>query len=98
MAILLIASLILNGFLVCLVWRRFRAEREVIDDILKLSASEKRYVILAMNNQKIDPGSDFSEIDVLEGLSERGWLFPMADGTYQGGPTTKAEYLARRLA
>ena len=98
MEILFTISILFNAFLAYLVWYRFREERNVIKDVLSLTATEKGYVVLAMNNETIDPGNlPASDVELLQDLSERGWLFPMGDGTFAGGATTKAEYLARRI-
>ena len=98
MIVFLVLSVIANVGLIFLVWWRFQAERTSLEAVFSLTDAEKRYVVAGMKNQTIHPCEvPESDLDMLEGLIEKNWLFLLGNETVQGGPCTRSDYLSRLL-
>lgn len=89
MAALTALLLVTTAFLLWALVVRFRAESRSIENVLSLTDDAKRYILLAMDQARIEAHDQLDgDQELLAQLVEDEWLDRMSDGVITAGPKT----------
>ncbi|KXS54100.1 MAG: hypothetical protein AWU57_1491 [Marinobacter sp. T13-3] len=96
MAALTALLLITTAFLLWALVVRFKAESRSIEGVMSLSDDAKRYILLAMDQARIEAHEQLNgDHELLAQLVEDEWLDQMSDGVITAGP--KTDYIGTRM-
>ena len=96
MAALTALLFVTTVFLLCALVVRFKAESRSIEGVMSLNDDSKRYILLAMNQARIEVHEQLNgDQGLLAQLVEDEWLDQMSDGVITAGP--KTDYIGTRM-